>query len=149
MPPAVTPQRQLAEGSRLAQIRERFLSAERVESSQVRDTILASWTRSREWDVPAGNVELSCAFDCEPDSPLTRAASPVLADVADQFAGEPVSVILTDSDGVVLERRTGDSTLHQHLNKVWLGVNAANVGGDLPEHGRDHRHDGRPAREDR
>ena len=44
----------------------------------------------------------------------------MLADVADQFAGEPVSVILTDSDGVVLERRTGDSALHQHLDKVWL-----------------------------
>ena len=29
-------------------------------------------------------------------------------------------MILTDSDGVVLERRTGDSALHQHLDKVWL-----------------------------
>ena len=44
----------------------------------------------------------------------------MLADVADQFASEPVSVILTDADGVVLERRTGDSALHQHLDRVWL-----------------------------
>ena len=29
-------------------------------------------------------------------------------------------MILTDADGVVLERRTGDSALHQHLDKVWL-----------------------------
>src|SRR5207247_242218 len=49
VPPAATPQRQLAEGSRLARIREQFLTAERVEPNQVRDTILASWWRSRRW----------------------------------------------------------------------------------------------------
>ena len=43
-----------------------------------------------------------------------------MADVADQLAGEPVSLILTDADGVVLERRTGDSALNQHLDQVWL-----------------------------
>ncbi|MFC4950397.1 sigma-54-dependent Fis family transcriptional regulator [Pseudonocardia sp. GCM10023141] len=86
----------------------------------MRDTILASWTRSREWDVAAESVELSSEFYPEADSPLTRAAAPILSDVADQLAGEPVSVILTDADGVVLDRRTGDSALHQHLDKVWL-----------------------------
>ena len=35
----------------------------------------------------------------------------MLESVTDEFAGEPVSVILTDADGVVLERRTGDSSL--------------------------------------
>ena len=82
--------------------------------------ILASWTRSREWDVHTDAVEMSCEYDPEPDSPLTRAAKPILADVADQLAGEPVSLILTDADGVVLERRTGDSELNQHLDRVWL-----------------------------
>jgi sigma-54 dependent transcriptional regulator, acetoin dehydrogenase operon transcriptional activator AcoR len=105
---------------RLVRARTSFLVDDAVEAGTVRDTILASWTRSREWAVPSGNIELSCEFDSEPDSPLTRAAAPVLADVSDQFACEPVSVILTDSDGVVLERRTGDSALHQHLDKVWL-----------------------------
>ncbi|HZG91747.1 MAG TPA: helix-turn-helix domain-containing protein [Pseudonocardia sp.] len=100
--------------------RTSFLVDHSVEAGAVRDTILASWTRSREWDVATDDVELSCEFDAEPDSPLTRAARPVLTDVADQLATEPVSVILTDADGVVLERRTGDSALHQHLDKVWL-----------------------------
>jgi sigma-54 dependent transcriptional regulator, acetoin dehydrogenase operon transcriptional activator AcoR len=104
----------------LVRARTSFLVDDAVEAGAVRDTILASWTRSREWDVESNNIELSCEFDSEPDSPLTRAARPVLADVSDQFAGEPVAVILTDSDGVVLERRTGDSALHQHLDKVWL-----------------------------
>lgn len=104
----------------LVRARTSFLVDEVVEAGTVRDTILASWTRSREWDVATDGVELSCEFDPEPDSPLIRAAAPVLADVADQLAGEPVSVILTDADGVVLERRTGDTALHQHLDKVWL-----------------------------
>jgi transcriptional regulator of acetoin/glycerol metabolism len=104
----------------LVRARTSFLVDDAVEAGAVRDTILASWTRSREWDVATDGVELSCEFDPEQDSPLTRAATQILADVADQLAGEPVSVILTDADGVVLQRRTGDSALHQHLNRVWL-----------------------------
>ena len=104
----------------LVRARTSFLVDDAVEAGAVRDTILASWTRSREWDVESDKIELSCDFDSEPDSPLTRAARPVITDVSDQFAGEPVAVILTDSDGVVLERRTGDSALHQHLDRVWL-----------------------------
>lgn len=104
----------------LVRARTSFLVDDKVEEGAVRDTILASWTRSREWSVDTDNIELSSEFDLEPDSPLSRAANPILSDVADQLAGEPVSVILTDADGVVLDRRTGDSTLNQHLDKVWL-----------------------------
>ncbi|MEJ3659302.1 helix-turn-helix domain-containing protein [Actinomycetes bacterium KLBMP 9759] len=100
--------------------RTSFIVENKIEAGVVRDSILASWTRSREWHVASDSVELSNDFDLEPDSPLTRAAAPILSDVADQMAGEPVSVILTDADGVVLDRRTGDSALHQHLDKVWL-----------------------------
>ncbi|WP_433557789.1 sigma-54-dependent Fis family transcriptional regulator [Pseudonocardia xinjiangensis] len=104
----------------LVRARTSFLVDDQVEEGSVRDTILASWTRSREWDVATDSVELSCEFAPERDSPLVRAAGPIMADVTDQLAGEPVSLILTDADGVVLERRTGDSTLNQHLDKVWL-----------------------------
>jgi sigma-54 dependent transcriptional regulator, acetoin dehydrogenase operon transcriptional activator AcoR len=104
----------------LVRARTSFLVDDKIEDGAVRDTILASWTRSREWDVDVDSVELSCEFHPEPDTPLGRAAAPVLADVADDLAGEPVSVILTDAEGVVLERRTGDSALNQHLDKVWL-----------------------------
>jgi sigma-54 dependent transcriptional regulator, acetoin dehydrogenase operon transcriptional activator AcoR len=100
--------------------RSSFLVEERVEDGAVRDAILASWTRSREWNIDVVDVELSDAFDLEPDSPLARAAGPVLDSVADELAGEPVSVILTDADGVVLERRTGDRSLEQALDRIWL-----------------------------
>ena len=83
-----------------------FLVDDRIEDGVVRDIILASWTRSREWAIDIDGAELS-AFDTESDSLLVRAARPVLDSVADELAGEPVSVILTDADGVVLERRSG------------------------------------------
>lgn len=100
--------------------RTSFLVQDAVEDGAVRDLILASWTRSREWNVDVVDVELSDAFDPEPDSPLVRAALPVLDSVTDELAGEPVSLILTDADGVVLERRTGDTELNLALDRIWL-----------------------------
>jgi len=41
------PRPQIADGDRLAKTRERFLTADTFEPNQVRDTILASWWRSR------------------------------------------------------------------------------------------------------
>ena len=96
----------------LVRARSSFLVDDRVDDGSVRDIILASWTRSREWNIDVDGAELS-AFDTESDSQLVRAARPVLDSVTDELAGEPVSVILTDADGVVLERRTGDSSLSQ------------------------------------
>ena len=92
-----------------------------VAAGVVRDTILASWTRSREWDIHVDNVELPRRLRPRARLPADPCGhEPVLADVADQLATEPVSVILTDADGVVLDRRTGDSALRQHLDRVWL-----------------------------
>ena len=86
-----------------------FLLEEPVQRGVVREPILASWTRSSAWGVPADHLECP-STDLDSESLLARAAKPVLADVADQFATEPVSVILCDADGIVLDRRTGDTT---------------------------------------
>ena len=85
----------------LIRARTSFLVDDRVDDGSVRDIILASWNRSREWNIDADGAELS-AFDTESDSLLVRAARSVLDSVTDELAGEPVSVILTDADGVVL-----------------------------------------------
>jgi transcriptional regulator of acetoin/glycerol metabolism len=105
----------------LARARVSFLLAEPVEPGVVREPILASWSRSQSWNVPVDHFELPYDDDLDPESLLTRAAQPVLRDVAEQFATEPVSVILCDAGGVVLERRSGgDSALDQHLDRVFL-----------------------------
>src|SRR5216683_2147846 len=67
-----TRERVLTGGDRLAKARERFLTAEPVEPDQVRDTILASWWRSRRWNVAADHIDLSYVRDPDLDTPLTR-----------------------------------------------------------------------------
>ena len=75
--------------SRLAEARERFLTAESIKPGQVRDTILASSWRSREWHVAADRIDLSYVRDPDLDTPLTRSALPVLADLRESLEGQP------------------------------------------------------------
>ena len=105
---------------RLARVRERFLAAEPVEPGQVRDTIMASWRRSREWHVAADRIALPYVRDPDLDTPLTRTALPVLRNLRENLQGEMVSVILTDAQGVALLRLTADRDLERHLDRVQL-----------------------------
>jgi transcriptional regulator of acetoin/glycerol metabolism len=111
---------EVTDNSQLAQARERFLTAEPVEPGQVRDTILASWRRSREWHVVADRIDLSYVRDPDLDIPLARTALPVLQNLGESLQGEPVSVILADAHGVALSRLTADHDLERHLDRVQL-----------------------------
>jgi len=113
-PPAST------DGDRLAKTRERFLTAESVDPNQVRDTILASWWRSKRWHVAADRIDLAYSGDPNLDTPLTRSALPVLRHLREHLEGQPISVILTDASGVVLTRLVADSELDRHLDSVQL-----------------------------
>src|SRR5258707_8660755 len=113
-PPALT------DGDRLAETRERFLTAETVDPNQVRDTILASWWRSKRWKVAADRIDLSYHGDPDLDTPLTRSAMPVLRHLREHLEGQPISVILTDASGVVLTRLVADHDLDRHLDSVKL-----------------------------
>jgi sigma-54 dependent transcriptional regulator, acetoin dehydrogenase operon transcriptional activator AcoR len=110
----------LGGGDRLAKTRERFLTAEPIEPDQVRDTILASWWRSRRWNVAADHIDLSYVRDPDLDTPLTRSALPVLRNLREHLDGQPISVILTDAAGVVLTRLAADHDLDRHLDSVQL-----------------------------
>jgi transcriptional regulator of acetoin/glycerol metabolism len=112
--------RKFLTGDRLAKSRERFLTAEPVEPDQVRDTILASWWRSRRWNVAADHIDLSYVRDPDLDTPLTRSALPVLRNLREHLDGQPISVILTDAAGVVLTRLAADHDLDRHLESVQL-----------------------------
>jgi len=105
---------------KLARSRERFLTRDPVEPQQVREPILASWWRSRQWNVPADKIELAYVRDPNLDTPLTRSAMPVLRHLREHLEGQPISLILTDSSGVVLSRLTADHDLERHLDGVKL-----------------------------
>ncbi|HTI21469.1 MAG TPA: GAF domain-containing protein [Kutzneria sp.] len=109
-----------ADERRLARTRERFLTSESIPSDQVRKAILDSWWRSRQLRVPADKIVLPYVREPELDSPLIRAATPVLQRLGDQLDGQPISLILTDPTGVVLTQRTGDADLHRKLERVEL-----------------------------
>ncbi len=103
-----------------AQAREKFLAQAVAHPPKVRDAILASWRRSREWNVRADGIELPYIRDPDLDSLLTRGALPVLRQFRDNLEGYPVSAILTDATGVVLSRVAADDDLEGHLDKVML-----------------------------
>ena len=104
----------------LAEARERFLAAEPVDANAVRKPILASWWRSRQWNVAADHIELDYLRDPDLECNLARTADPVLRHLHEQLDGQPISIILTDSAGVVLTRLTADHDLERHLDGVKL-----------------------------
>jgi transcriptional regulator of acetoin/glycerol metabolism len=112
--PAVT------DDTRLAEARERFLTGELVGPGQVRDTVLASWWRSREWNVAADHIDLPFVRDPDLDTPLTRNALPVLRNLRENLQGQPISVMLTDARGVLLSRLTADRDFERYLDGVQL-----------------------------
>jgi sigma-54 dependent transcriptional regulator, acetoin dehydrogenase operon transcriptional activator AcoR len=105
---------------RLADARDRFLSAEPVDVSVVRKPILASWWRSRQWNVAADHIELSYLHDPDLETTLARTADPVLRNLHEQLDGQPISIILTDAAGLVLTRLTADHDLERYLDGVKL-----------------------------
>ncbi len=109
-------------GSRdpLAEARDRFLAAEPVDRKVVREPILASWWRSREWRIAADRLDLSYLGAPDLDTTLARAAEPVLRHLHEQLDGQPISVILTDANGLVLRRLTGDHDLERQLDTILL-----------------------------
>ena len=109
-----------AGSARLALARIAFLTEGAPSPDVVREPILASWTRSRLWHVPVDHLDVPFEADLDGESALLRAARPVLAEAAEQFTSEPVSVILCDANGVVLTRDTGDERLEKSLDRVWL-----------------------------
>jgi len=105
---------------RLAEARDRFLAAEPVDPNAVRKPILASWWRSRQWHVAADHIDLSYLHDPNLETTLARTADPVLRHLHEQLDGQPISIILTDADGLVLTRLTADHDLERHLDGVKL-----------------------------
>jgi sigma-54 dependent transcriptional regulator, acetoin dehydrogenase operon transcriptional activator AcoR len=111
---------QAASQRALARERLGFLTDDRFEATHVRPPILASWHRSRQARVAADEVTPLQAPDLVGDTPLHRAADPVLRGLATALDGQPVSVILTDRRGLVLRRLTADRALERRLDRVHL-----------------------------
>lgn len=100
--------------------RERFLVEDDIDSS-IRQDISYSWQRSKSFKVQPDRLDLPFVREPNLDCPLVSAAGPVLRQLAEGLVDEPVSVILTSADGVVLTRISSS----QRLTRTLDGVNLA------------------------
>src|SRR6476659_650945 len=104
----------------VAHARERFLSHSTDDDFNVRRIILASWQRSRDNDIDVDRINVPYSHDRDTATPLLRSATPILDTLHQQLQDEPVSIILTDHSGVVLDRRTTSRELTERLDLVSL-----------------------------
>ncbi|SNS35285.1 GAF domain-containing protein [Rhodococcoides kyotonense] len=80
----------------------------------------ASWIRSERYGVSADAVEPVFAGTEPPESLFHECGNEVLADLHRTMESEPVGMMLTDSEGVVLSRVSGDHSLLRALDVVHL-----------------------------
>ncbi|POX38080.1 Fis family transcriptional regulator [Streptomyces sp. Ru73] len=80
----------------------------------------ASWQRSERYGVPADEVQPVYMGSLETDSLLYACGQEVLQQLSTTLAGEPVSFMLTDSEGLVLSRLCDDTAMARSLDRVHL-----------------------------
>ena len=89
----------------------------------VSDRVLASWRRSEDYGVSLEVVEpiFTGAFDADlRESLFFQCGHEVLTGLHQTLANEPISLMLVDADGLVLNRLSGDSSLLRALDAVHL-----------------------------
>ena len=102
-------------------VREKFLTVgsldavRSVDEDILQPSVLDSWRRSQVLRVHPDRVELPYVREPNRGSRLARAAAPVLQRVTDDLAAQAVSVVLTSTDGVVLERTAARSVHPQRV----------------------------------
>ncbi|SLJ94898.1 GAF domain-containing protein [Arthrobacter sp. P2b] len=82
--------------------------------------LLASWQRSEEYGVSAEIIDPMWAGSVAGDSLFYQCGQEVLTGLHQTLANEPLSLMLTDADGLVLNRFSGDTSLLRALDKVHL-----------------------------
>ncbi|AZQ32195.1 GAF domain-containing protein [Streptomyces cyaneochromogenes] len=105
-------------GNSLRAARELYLEA--TNDPSARPLVVASWQRSIEYKVESGSLDAPYLDNPNLDSPLARAALPILDTLHEQLADDPVSTMITDRNGVVLSRKVSHDGLTTHLNRVRL-----------------------------
>jgi sigma-54 dependent transcriptional regulator, acetoin dehydrogenase operon transcriptional activator AcoR len=107
-------------GGPVAYARERFLAADMAGDPAVRRLILTSWKRSQEHNVGRDQVTVPYLRTPDLETPLARSAAPILDSLSEQLSGDPVSIILTDQAGLVIDRRTASAKMTDSLDAVRL-----------------------------
>ena len=89
-------------------------------AAAVAPRVLASWQRCEEYGVPLDAVEPAFSGRYDDESLFSRCGREVLTGLQSTLHDEPVSLMLTDADGLVLDRLSGDAGLLRDLDSVRL-----------------------------
>jgi transcriptional regulator of acetoin/glycerol metabolism len=82
--------------------------------------LLASWQRSEDYGVSLDGIQPVFTGTVDDQSLFFQCGKEVLAELHRTLASEPVSLMLTDADGLVLNRMSGDASLLRALDSVHL-----------------------------
>lgn len=88
--------------------------------AQVSDRLVASWQRSEDYGVPLEAVDPTFTGTLNDESLFFECGRDVLTGLHQTLMGEPVALMLTDADGLVLNRLSGDPALLRALDAVHL-----------------------------
>jgi sigma-54 dependent transcriptional regulator, acetoin dehydrogenase operon transcriptional activator AcoR len=91
-----------------------------TESAGLAPRVRASWQRSREYGVSLETVEPVFTGTYDDESLFFQCGREVLGELYRSLANEPVSLMLTDVEGLVLNRFSGDHGLLRALDAVHL-----------------------------
>ncbi|GAB3360690.1 AAA-type ATPase lid domain-containing protein [Amycolatopsis echigonensis] len=80
----------------------------------------ASWQRSEHYGVPEDEVNPVFSGSVDTESLLYECGREVLQGLQATLANEPISLMLTDSEGLVLSRMCGDAGITKSLDRVHL-----------------------------
>ncbi len=84
------------------------------------DRLMASWQRSQDYGVPLESIEPVFTGTYDEESLFFECGREVLTDLHRTLVNEPISLMLTDADGLVLNRLSGDTSLLRALDAVHL-----------------------------
>ena len=87
---------------------------------QVPNRVMASWQRSEAYGVSLESIEPAFSGAWDDESLFFECGREVLEGLHQTLIDEPVSVMLTDSEGLVLNRMSGDHSLLRALDDVHL-----------------------------
>jgi len=87
---------------------------------RLRQDILPSWKRSLLAGLTPERFKVPHAADVDEDGPLAWTAAPVMARLAEELEGTGIGILLADSRGQLISRRSGERHVLRLLDKIEL-----------------------------
>jgi transcriptional regulator of acetoin/glycerol metabolism len=115
--------------------RARVRHASTAETGLIPRRLLASWQRSEDYGVSLEDIQPVFTGTLDDESLFFQCGREVLTELHSTLANEPVSLMLTDADGLVLNRMSGNPSLLRALDAVHLALGVGEAGREAGTNG--------------